>query len=1078
MSPRLQQRLGLATNRKRHPYQLRSAEGGLVQYNQGSIDQETAHLEIRIQGRTTPTAFDITEIGDWDIILGIPWLRKWNPQVDWNPGQIQWRDTAPVQSHTKTTRYLAQLNKEIHKHDNSLNQDLSHDERRKALEERMKNVPIDYQKYSILFEEELETGLPLHSHYDHEIVLKEGTQPRFHKIYQLNEKQQAALDEYLEENLRKGYIRPSKSPAGYPILFVPKKNGKLRLCVDYRQLNDITIKNCYPLPLIAELRDLLVGAQWFTAIDLKGAYNLIRMKEGEEWKTAFRTRRGHFEYLVMPFGLTNAPATFQTMINEVLRDFLDIFVVVYLDDILIFSRTLEEHRKHVHQVLKRLMDAKLLVEPEKSKFHTQDVDFLGYNIRPGEIRMDPKKIETVKNWPTPANISDTRGFLGFVNFYRRFMKGYSQISRPLTDLTKKDQPFRWQDAEEQAFQSIKSSILSEPILKIPDPELPFEVETDASDYALGGQLGQRDKEGRLHPVAFYSKKLHGPELNYQIHDKELMAIIEAFKEWKPYLSGTTHPVKVLTDHKNLVNFTTTKELNKRQTRWAEFLSEFNFTISYRKGSENGRADALSRRSDLVSTEVPDHNAILSINSQGDLVPNERVLEVLATRKETTQELIMRIHSAPAHGHQGVWKTYQRIRQHHDENITRLQVQEALKTCDLCCKSKAARHKPYGELKPLPVAEGPWTSISLDFITDLPKSKEPVSGRQYDAILVIVDRLTKYSYFLPYLKTGTAEDLAYVFLRNIAAQHGMPKELVSDRDKLFTSHFWKGLMKQLGPDHHLSTAFHPQSDGQTERTNQTLEQYLRCYVNERQDNWVALLPTAQFAYNSAPSESTKVSPFYANYGFNPTMYGEPREASKAPRANKLADDIRQIHDALRDDLQLVRVRMTKYANQSRMKGPSFKEGDKVYLIRKNIKTTRPNSKLDFKKIGPFRIQQKISDTNFRLSLPENMKIHPVFHVALLEAAPNDTPVERNLEANDTEEFVVERILDHQQRNGKTEYLIKWENCGHEENTWEPIEHLIHCPELLREYLAARQGGAPTQTRTSPRRRKPRNPTGNR
>jgi len=1066
MSPRLQQRLQLATNSKEHPYNLKSAEGGLVQYNQGRIDEETVQLQISVQGRTTPTAFDITEIGDWDIILGIPWLRRWNPQVDWNPGQISWRDTAPMQSQRpRTTRYLQQLTKELVKHDYDINRDLSHDDRRKALEERMKHIPVDYQKYSALFEEELDTGLPLHSHYDHEIVLREGAQPKFHKIYQLNEKQQAALDEYLEEMLRKGYIRPSKSPAGYPILFVPKKNGKLRLCVDYRQLNDITIKNCYPLPLISELRDLLVGAQWFTAIDLKGAYNLIRMKEGEEWKTAFRTRRGHFEYLVMPFGLTNAPATFQTMINEVLRDFLDIFVVVYLDDILIFSKTLEENKQHVHQVLQRLMDAKLLVEPEKSKFHTQDVDFLGYNIRPGEIRMDPKKVETVKNWPTPTTVTDVRGFLGFVNFYRRFVEKYSDIARPLTELTKQDQPFRWHDSEAAAFQDIKDRITSEPILKIPDPDLPFEVEADASDYALGGQLGQRDAQGRLHPVAFYSKKLHGPELNYQIHDKELMAIIEAFKEWKPYLSGTRYPVKVYTDHKNLVNFTTTKELNKRQTRWAEFLAEFNFTITYRKGSENGRADALSRRSDLQSTEVPDHNAIFSINSQGDLVPNERVLEVLATRKETTRDLILRIHSAPAHGHQGVWKTFQRIRQHHDDAITRAQVQDALKDCDLCIKSKAARHKPYGEIRPLPVATGPWTSISWDFITDLPKSKEPHSGKQYDAILVIVDRFTKYAYFLPYTKTGTAEDLSYVFLRNVAAQHGMPDDIVSDRDKLFTSNFWKGLMKQLGPDPHLSTAFHPQSDGQTERTNQTLEQYLRCYVNYTQTNWVQLLSTAQFAYNSAPSESTKVSPFYANYGFNPTMYGEPREASKAPKANKLANDIREIHDSLREDLQLVRLRMTKYANQSRMKGPSFKEGDKVYLIRKNIKTKRPNNKLDFKKIGPFAISKKISDTNFRLSLPENMKIHNVFHIALLEPAPDSVPLEHDLPADDTKEYTVERILDHRTNDdGQNEYLVKWENCGHEENTWEPIKHLTNCPRILREY---QKEHPPPRDRQTPR-----------
>ena len=247
------------------------------------------------------------------------------------------------------------------------------------------------------------------------------------------------MKEYIDENLKKGYIQPSQSPAGYPIFFVPKPNGKLRPCIDYRQLNEITIKNRYPLPLISELQDRLQGAQYFTALELKGAYNLIRIKEGEEWKTAFRTRYGHFEYKVMPFGLTNAPAAFQTMINHVLRKYLDISVVAYLDDILIFSKTEDEHKEHVHQVLQALEEAKLLVEPDKSHFHTKEVDFLGYTIRPGEIRMQRKKIEAVLDWKTPTNVTEVCGFLGFANFYRRFLRNHSKTIKPLTDLTKQDQ---------------------------------------------------------------------------------------------------------------------------------------------------------------------------------------------------------------------------------------------------------------------------------------------------------------------------------------------------------------------------------------------------------------------------------------------------------------------------------------------------------------------------------------------------------------------------------------------------------------------------------------------------------------
>lgn len=1055
MSPTTVKQLRLEEKEKRDPYPLRSAEGQPMLYNRGRVDRETDHLSMLVQGRNTPVTFDITDIGKWDLILGIPWLRKYNPKIDWTTGQVQWGDAAMKNSRHPQRNMLATADRRLSTMENGNRTKLSEE-----LQQRLKDVPEEYHKYAKIFQETLDTGLPEHSHYDHEIKLKEGTRPTYQKIYGLNEKQRQALDEYIKENLRKGYIRPSQSPAGYPILFVPKKNGKLRLCVDYRKLNDITVKNCYPLPLISELRDTLVGAQWFTAIDLKGAYNLIRMKKGEEWKTAFITRQGHFEYLVMPFGLTNAPATFQTMINDVLRDFVDVFVVVYLDDILIFSKTLEEHKQHVHKVLQRLMDKKLLVEPEKTSFHVQQVDFLGYRIRPNEIAMDPKKLEALKEWPIPKNVTDVRRFLGFVNFYRRFIYSYGKLSAPLTDLTKAAYEYNWTQECQESFDKIINYMLTEPILKMPDPTLPWEVETDASDFALGAVLSQRYPDGKLHPVAFYSRKLRDAELNYQIHDKELMAIIKAFEEWRVYLSGTKEQVTVYTDHKNLVNFTTTKELNRRQVRWAEFLSEFNFKISYRPGNENGRADALSRRSDLESNEPAASHAILTMDEEGNLFPNVRTLANINKGQSDREKEILEIHSAPAHGHQGVWKTFQRLRQHHDKKYTRQEVQEAIAKCDLCKKSKASRHKPYGQLQALPVATAPWKSVSMDFITDLPESVEPLTGKRYDSILVIVDRLTKYAYFLPFVKQGTAEEVAYIFLRTIAAQHGMPDELVTDRDKLFTSNFWKSLMAQLGPKLKMSTAYHPETDGQTERTNQTLEQYLRCYINYPQDNWVRLLPTAQLAYNSSASESTKVSPFYANYGYEPTVYGEPREAINAPRATQDAQDIKNIHKQLRTDLQMVRERMTHYANLKRMKGPSLQEGDKVYLLRKNISTNRPNDKLDFKKLGPFKIKKKLSDVSFQLTLPKSMQIHDTFHVALLEPAHVDTPTEENVEVSGPDIYEVEEILDHRTtNNGQDEYLVKWKGYDHSDNTWEPTEHLQNSQLRLRQFHQGRQVNPP-------------------
>ena len=351
-------------------------------------------------------------------------------------------------------------------------------------DERLKHIPTQYRIYESLFKEELDTGLPEHSEWDLAIDFIDEKQPDFMKTYPLNESQSSTLKEYLNDMLKKGYIRNSKSSAGYPVMFVPKKNGKLRLVVDYRKLNAITVKDRTPLPLIGELKDRLHGMKFFTALDLKGAYNLIRLKEGHEWKTAFRTKFGLYEYLVMPFGLTNAPAAFQRMINNVLREYLDIFVVCYLDDILIFSKTEEEHTEHVHKVLQVLQNAKLLVEPSKSKFHASEVEFLGHIISHNEIRLDPKKVEAVRDWPRPTNLKEVQAFLGFANYYRKFLKNFGRIAIPLTELTRKGAPFLWGDKAQEAYEAIKDLILSEPVLKMFDPTRPIELETDASDFAL------------------------------------------------------------------------------------------------------------------------------------------------------------------------------------------------------------------------------------------------------------------------------------------------------------------------------------------------------------------------------------------------------------------------------------------------------------------------------------------------------------------------------------------------------------------------------------------------------------------
>lgn len=346
---------------------------------------------------------------------------------------------------------------------------------------------------------------------------------------------------------------------------------------------------------------------------------------------------------------------------------------------------------------------------------------------------------------------------------------------------------------------------------------------------------------------------------------------------------------------------------------------------------------------------------------------------------------------------------------------------------------------------------------MDFITDLPISVDPVTKTRHNAILVIVDRLTKWAYFFPCNKKIGAEGCAHLFLRYVFAHHGMPKELITDRDPRFRAKFWQTLVHKLGTKHKMSTTAHPQTDGQTERTNQTLEQYLRFYLNYRQNNWVELLPLAQYAYNSTSTEATQTTPFYANYGFDPTAFGEPQICEVlAQKAMLRADQLRELHQELARDIKFTAYRMAMYYDRRRQASPPLKEGDKVWLLRKNIKTTRSNDKLDHKKIGPYQIKKKLSPVSFKLKLPERVGIHPVFHVSLLEPAHSNAEPDPEIEIHPDDadrEWPVEKILNGDWINGQYKYLIKWEGTDPAGNpwepSWEPVSHL-NCEGLIQEY----------------------------
>ena len=439
-------------------------------------------------------------------------------------------------------------------------------------------------------------GVPPKRGVEHAIELKPGARPPPARALRHQSARDAEiLHEHVKAGLAAGQLQASTSPYGSMALVVLKKDGTPRVVVDYRALNEITIKNKYPLPLMDELFDRVAGAKWFTKIDLKSGFHQIAIRPEDREKTAFRTRDGSFEYTVLPMGLCNAPGTFMQMMNETFRDMLDKSVLCFLDDILIYSQTEEEHVRQVRAVLERLRANKLYGKLSKCSFMQREVEFLGHHIGADGLRMSPDKVGAVKSWPQPTSTTEVRSFLGLANFYRRFVEGYSRIALPLTELTKDATPFTWGEPQQKAFDALKATLCSAPVLVIPDQSKPFALSCDACKFSIGAVL-QQDHGRGLQPVAYFSAKLSDAERNYDVREREFMAIFRACLHWRPYLHGS-HPFRLLSDHKSLLYYMTMPNLTDRLARWVERMQEFNCGIEYIKGEENVVADALSRRAD-------------------------------------------------------------------------------------------------------------------------------------------------------------------------------------------------------------------------------------------------------------------------------------------------------------------------------------------------------------------------------------------------------------------------------------------------------------------------------------------------
>lgn len=1008
-------------------------------------------------------------------------------------GQIKpWKESMKFSS-TQNTWINAKLNPAM-----VLAQEQSKDQKPKNLDAL---IPSQYHRFKDVFEKKAAERFPISRPYDHAIELKPGFVPRNCKVYPLTPKEEEAMTEFVDENLRKGYIRKSTSPMASPFFFVGKKDGALRPCQDYRYLNEGTVKNAYPLPLISELVDKLKGAQYFSKLDLRSGYNNIRIKDGDQWKAAFKCARGLFEPTVMFFGLCNSPATFQAFMNDLFKDMIEEgWLIIYMDDMLIFSKDLETHQKRTERILQRLRTHDLFLKPEKCVFETQEVEFLGLIVKPNQLEMDPGKLKGIRDWPAPTTVKGVRAFLGFGNFYRKFISKFSDLARPLNDLTRKDVTWNWTTECQTAFDDLKNRFITAPVLIMPDKTKQFQIESDASKFATGAVLRQQDVNGDWHPCSYLSQSFNEAQRNYDIYDRELLGIVRALEAWRHYLEGGPYPVQILSDHKNLTYFRIAQKLNRRQARWSSLLSMFDIELHHIAGTKMIQSDVLSRlihlNQEISDNEaqilLPDrlfiHTIDISLKDKiTSLTQNDQMIHHILKQltaegtlktaditswttkdnmifykdrcyvpadQELRREVVKKYHDTRPAGHPGQYQTLVLLRRDYWWPGMAQFVKKYVEGCALCQQNKINTHPTVPPMNPIKAqSKLPFQVVTTDFITDLPLSNG------YDSCWIVVDHnATKGIVILPCSKEIDAEGTAKLYHKGPYRRFGLPEVMISDRGPQFASKVMQELTKLLGIKSKLSTAYHPQTDGQTERMNQEVEAYLRIFCAAHPEEWTDFIPDMEFSHNQRIPQGRNESPFYLMMGYNPRAIPTVTVKSDIPSVEQRMKLLINARDEAAAAHELARQRMAARVNHN---FKPFILGQKVWLEATNIRMPGSNKKTMAKREGPFPIKEVLGPLTYKLQLPQQWKIHPVFHASLLTPfrqndvhGPSFTNPPPNL-IEEEEEYVVEAIVGHKKIRGKFKYLVKWKGYSSSENSWEPEEHLKNAPQILRQYQRSRK-----------------------
>jgi len=1055
-----------------------------------------------------------------------------------------------------------------------------------------REIAVLRKRYERVFQEP--AGLPPdHLSSGFRIRLKPDASPPYRSPYRLTIKEKESYERTIQQLLAKRHIRRSVSPYAAPVMFVPKAGGlqgDLRMVIDYRALNRQTIKDRYPLPYGEELIDRLQGAKVFSKLDFWSGFHQHRMAPQDIEKTAFVGPDGLYEWLVMPFGLANAPSEFMRVMSHLLREHIQAgYCVVFIDDILVYSKNSLHHISHLKKVLDTVQRAGYRLRPDKCHLGRKTIEFLGFSVDGSGVQMLSQKVESICDWPLPLSPKEMRSFVGLAGVYRKFIPRFAQIALPLLELIPQSNNGysesladpKVEAAVQNSIAVIKRVITSAPALALPEKgNNEFLVRTDASGFAIGATLRQMQWNSETQTgskdsvLAYFSRKLSGPETRYSTYDQELLAVKDAIEHWRYYLHGSHF--KVQTDHSSLRHVLRQPKLSSRQMRILERLQEYDFDIEYLPGAQNYIQDALSRRADYRDPPIqsprvveallrdrpmpklPESGTVMHAgsgrridDSRGDknvdvdlftlmtvnadswlqevrdgykedkyfaevIQPGEEqnkgnINEIrkwkarrnhytvgtdallthvksgtlcIPNSGELRQRLLQEAHDTPVGGHFGILRTASALSRRFFWPRLYQDVKQYVRGCASCHRSKASNQKPYGLLQPLEVPAERWKRINIDFIVKL-----PVCSSGNDTIITFIDGLTKRAHWIATVeKSLSAERFAEIFVDFYFRLHGLPTDIVSDRDVRFTSDWWRHLTKIWQTKLKMSTSFHPQTDGQAEKANSIVERYLRSFVQTRPQEWDRLLSLAEFSYNAHRHPSTGLAPFEADLGYIPRLPmdiiaegrpSRPEHHGATSFATTMADILYQLQEALGN----VQSQQRKEANKKRQPH-TFQTGDKVLINTRNLPVTYGNTvpeQEDYdgpeyglrrvfqqRFIGEFTLGEQRGANAFEIAdLPSNSRMAETFNVDQLRPSqidhsrsqPKPPPVRviSHPGSPPTVEYEVEKILEWRQDDkGKAEFLVKWVGLDAENDlTWEKQNAFTGAREALSDFISLPQ-----------------------